>query len=117
MQQCAYDFLPLLAISNSLENSKVLEQTLGTHIWVDAKFLRQIAQSLAHLLFLIQELDVAEPDCSRVGQLKCCDRSHKCGLACSVWTEQSEHSLRNRECDSVKRMNAVGVCLRENSLF
>ena len=69
VQQGGHHLLALAAVGNAFEGGKMVEQLLGAHARVHAKFLRQVAQHAAHGLFVMQHVDVVELNGAGVGVL------------------------------------------------
>ena len=89
----------------------MFEQVLRAHLRIDAELLRQVAERLAHLILLLQHVDVAEVDAAAVRLLQRGQDAHQRGLAGAVGAEQAVHPRRNRERHVLQRLHAVGVGL------
>ena len=88
------DLLARPALGDALEQREVIEQVLRAHLRIDAELLRQVAERLAHLVLLLQHVDVAEADAAVVRLLQRGEDAHQRGLAGAVGAEQAVHSRR-----------------------
>ena len=59
-------FLALLAIRNSLHHREVFQQVDRGHLRIDSKFLRQIAEDLAGLVFLLHQVQAVQLGGARI---------------------------------------------------
>src|SRR5688500_15269401 len=69
--------LPLSSPPDPAEDGKVIQQPLGRGLRIDAELLRQVAQCLAQLVFLPQDIERPEMDLALIGLLKSGDRAHE----------------------------------------
>ena len=99
------------AIGDAFQHGEVIEQALRAHLGIDAEVLRQVAEGLADLVFLADDVDLAEGDGAGVRLLERGNHAHQRGLAGAVGAEQAVHARRNRERDVLQRLHAVGVRL------
>ena len=91
----------------------MIEQRLRAGVRIDAEFLRQVAQGLAHLFLALQHVDLAEHGAAAVGFLQRGQDAHQRRLAGAVGPEQAEHARRDRQADVVQRLHAVGIGLAD----
>ena len=65
----------------------------GRHLRIDTELLRQIAEHLADLVLLIEDIEVVKEDCPRIRVLQRRDRAHERAFASAVRAEQTEHVI------------------------
>src|SRR3954462_10587271 len=93
----------------------ILRRDSGIH----AKLLRQVPKPTADLIFLLEEVDIAQRHGAAVRLLQGSKRPHQGGFARAIRPQQAVHASRDRQGDVIKRFNAVLVSLGKilNSQF
>src|SRR5688572_14435307 len=104
---------PLPSPCNPAEDGKVIQQPLRRGLRIDAELLRQVAQCLAHLVFLPQDIERPEMDLPLVGLLEGGDRAHERRLAGAIRAEKSVHAGWNGQMDALQRMDAIRIGFRQ----
>src|SRR5688500_9448390 len=104
---------PLASPRNPAEDGKVVQQPLRRGLRIDAELLRQVAQCLAHLVFLPQDIERPEVALPLVGLLEGCDRAHERRLAGAIRAEKSVHAGWNGQIDALQRMDAIRIGFRQ----
>src|SRR5437764_6913469 len=83
------------------------EHVLGRDAGIDAEFLRQISQTTANLILLLEDVYITQTSAAAVGFLQRSQSAHERGFAGAVGPEQSIHPSRDRERYVIKRFDAI----------
>ena len=107
------DFAPLPGGNQSLQHGEVVQQRLGRDSRVDAHLLRQVAQDLAHLVFLVEHVEVVKEEAPRVDALQRGDGPHQRRLPGSVGSEKAEHPPGDLQAHILQGLNTIAIGLRK----
>jgi hypothetical protein len=91
----------------------MVEQSLCGRIAVEAKVLRQVPEGLAHFVFLLHDVELAEVNAPFVGILQRGQDAHERRFAGAVRPEEAEHASLDRQGDIAEGADAVGIGLGE----
>ena len=110
-------FFAFAGVGDSLHDGEVMKHVDGVHFRVHAEFLREVAEDLADGVFLLEDVEVVEPDFAFVGILERGDGAHERAFAGAVGAEQAEHVVADGERDVAEGFDAVGIGFGEAGDF
>ena len=113
LQEGLHQRLALAVVHHALQQGDVVQHVVRAHPRVHPELLRQVAEHLAHLVFLAEHIDLAEHHRSAVRLLQGGQDAHQGALARTVGPQQTEQAGGDGEAHVVQRFHAVRVGLAE----
>jgi hypothetical protein len=89
----------------------MIEHVERGDLGINAELLREVAQQLANLILLLEDVDAVEVNRSRVRILQGRDGAHQGTLACAIRTEKPKHVVTDLQRDILESFDAVRVGL------
>jgi hypothetical protein len=111
LQQGVDRFLPRATLGDPLQDREVVEHRLRRDFRVNAELLREVAEEVADVVLLAEDVELAEARRAGVRLLQRGQRAHERRLAGAVRSEQAEHAGGDGEGDAVERADAVRIGL------
>src|SRR5688572_10494974 len=96
-------------IGDAFEDGEVVKESFGGDVGVDAEFLGEVAEGFSDVVFLFEDVEVAQSYLAGVGLLERGDRAHEGGLAGAVRAEESVHAGWDRQGDVLEGLDPVAV--------
>ncbi len=101
----------LAGAGEPLEKGDVAEHVLRGDARVNAEVLREITEAAAKLVFLAEDVKVAQADGACVGLLQGGDGAHERSFSSTIGAEEPIHALGNIERDAIEGFDAIRIGL------
>ena len=87
----------------------MIEQIERRHFWIDAEFLRKIAEQAARGVFIGDQIERVQMGAAGIRLKQRGQDFHQRGFAGAIRSQQAEHARRNFQADALQRADSARI--------